>query len=240
MAGGARARHVAIVSDGSARWAEANGRSVAQGHEAAADTVLARVSDALDLGIEQLTLFAFSTENWTRPAGEVRDLFEMLARRVRSDAPLLARRGITVRFLGRRDRLGSSLQSAIAVAEVLPVSTVRMRVFVAVDYGGRDEIVRAAGCYRGGGEQELGRLLRPHGLLDPDLVIRTSGERRLSNFMLWHAAYAELIFREELWPDFDRAALEECLAEFSERLRRFGGRAGTARDEPTRLAVEAK
>lgn len=219
-----RVRHVAIVSDGSARWAIANRRSVAEGHDAAADTVLARIGDAIELGIEELTLYAFSTENWARPAEEVRELHAMLARRIATDTPRLHEQDVKVRFIGRRDRAGVLLAQAMSASEELTLGNTGMRVFVAFDYGGRDEIVRAAARYEGGGEAEFTKLLRAPEMHDPDLVIRTSGERRLSNFLLWQSAYSELVFRDEMWPDFGRAALEGCLSEYAERRRRFGGR----------------
>jgi undecaprenyl diphosphate synthase len=218
------ATHVAIVSDGSARWAEAHGLSIREGHEAAADTVLARIGDAIEFGLHQLTLYAFSTENWGRPESEVQELVGMLARRIAADTPQLHAQDVRVRFIGRRDRAGRALARAMDDAEAMTEDNAGLEVFVAFDYGGRDQIVRAAERYRGGGEAEFGRLLNGSGLADPDLVIRTSGERRLSNFLLWQSAYSELVFREELWPDFDRPALEACLAEYSSRTRRFGGR----------------
>lgn len=217
---------MAIISDGSARWAEARGLSIAAGHETAADTVIARVADALDLGIEQLTLYAFSTENWARPREEVRELFAMLARRIAADTPALRAQDIRVQFIGRRDRGGKELVEQMEIAEAFTAHSVGMRLFVAIDYGGRDEIVEAARRFDEGGESEFRALLGVPGMEDPDLVIRTSGELRLSNFLLWQAAYSELVFRDELWPDFDRRALEESLATYERRRRRFGGRAG--------------
>src|SRR5271166_1295747 len=226
---GHRARHVAIVSDGSARWAQGRGLSISAGHDAAADTVIARIADAVDLGIEELTLYAFSTENWARPAREVHALLGMLAKRIEADTPGLHREGVRVRFIGRRDRAGDELACAMHASEALTADNSGLAVYVAFDYGGRDEIVRAAERYRGGGEAEFAELMHCSGMHDPDLVIRTSGEKRLSNFLLWQAAYSELVFRDELWPDFGRAAFEECLAEYAERSRRFGGRhAGAA------------
>ncbi len=222
------ARCVAIVSDGSARWADARGLSIAEGHTAAADNVLARISDAIALGIEELTLYAFSTENWARPAGEVSALLAMLARRIEADAPWLHEQNVKVAFIGRRDRGGPALSAAIERAERLTASSSGMRVFVAFDYGARDEIVKAAEHYKGGGEQAFAALLGSAGMRDPDLVIRTSGEQRLSNFLLWQSAYSELVFRAEMWPEFGRAALEECLAEYSRRQRRFGAREAAA------------
>jgi undecaprenyl diphosphate synthase len=226
-----RARYVAIVSDGSARWARAHGMSVSDGHEAAADTVIARVTDAIELGVEQLTLYAFSTENWTRPRAEVQALLGMLARRIGADTPKLHDQHVRVRFTGRRNRAGMALERVMDAAERLTEGNRGMQVYVAFDYGGRDEIVSAAARYRGGGEAEFARLMHAPEMHDPDLVIRTGGERRLSNFLLWQAAYSELVFREEMWPDFGRDALEDSLAEYTARQRRFGGRdTGSAAD----------
>jgi undecaprenyl diphosphate synthase len=219
-----RARHVAIVSDGSARWAQSRGLSISEGHEAAADAVIARIADAIDLGVEDLTLYAFSTENWTRPRTEVEALLEMLARRIRVDSPRLGAQGVRIGFIGRRDRAGEALADAMSAAERLTGNNTGMRAYVAFDYGGRSEIVSAAARYQGGGEAEFAKLMHAPQMHDPDVVIRTGGERRLSNFLLWQAAYSELVFREELWPDFGRLAFEESLAEYSRRQRRFGGR----------------
>ncbi len=224
MNGGSPARYVAIVSDGSARWAEARGLSIRDGHEAAANTVLARVADALELGVRQLTLYAFSTENWARPPLEVSALVAMLARRIATDTPSLHAQGVRVQFIGRRERAGDALLRAMCEAEQLTEENRALEMYVAFDYGGRDEIISAAERYRGGGEAEFARLLHAPGMHDPDLLIRTSGEQRLSNFLLWQAAYSELIFRRELWPDFDRGAFVDCLQEYSERSRRFGAR----------------
>jgi undecaprenyl diphosphate synthase len=223
--GATHARHVAIVSDGSARWAHARGLSIREGHEAAADTVIARIGDAIELEIQQLTLYAFSTENWARPQGEITALLEMLARRIAADTPTLGALGVRVSFIGRRDRAGERLRGAMGDAEAQTEHNAGLQVYVAFDYGGRDEIMRAAERYQGGGEAEFATLLSTNGMRDPDLLIRTSGEQRLSNFLLWQAAYAELMFRQELWPDFSRAALQECLAEYAGRSRRFGARA---------------
>jgi undecaprenyl diphosphate synthase len=219
-----RACRVAIISDGSARWAEARGLTIADGHEVAADTVIARIADARELGVEQLTLYAFSTENWMRPHEEVRELFLMLARRIAADTPKLHAQGIRVQFIGRRDRGGRELADRMRTAEAMTAHNDRLRVFIAIDYGARDEIVKAARRFEGGSEAEFGALLGVPGMEDPDLVIRTSGELRLSNFLLWQSAYSELVFRDELWPDFDRRALEESLATYERRRRRFGGR----------------
>ncbi|HEX3692646.1 MAG TPA: polyprenyl diphosphate synthase [Solirubrobacteraceae bacterium] len=222
--GGSHARRVAIVSDGSARWAHARGLSIADGHEAAADNVLARIADAIELGIEELTLYAFSTENWSRPEKEVSALLGMLARRITADTPRLHERGVRVSFIGRRDRAGDALCAAIESAERITAANARIRVFVAFDYGGRDEIVKAAERYEGGGEAAFAALLPSMAMHDPDVVIRTSGEQRLSNFLLWQSAYSELIFRPEMWPEFGPDALRECLVEYAQRQRRFGAR----------------
>jgi len=216
--------HVAIVCDGSARWANARGMSVSDGHEAAADTVVARVGDAVALGLSQLTLYAFSTENWARAPEEVMGLFGMLARRITLDTPALHAQQVRVRFIGRRDRAGEDLRSAIEDAEDMTSQNSGLELYVAVDYGGRDEIVSAAARYRGGGEKAFAELLSTPATSDPDLVIRTSGEQRLSNFLLWQAAYSELVFRSELWPDFSHDVLVECLEEYTQRTRRFGAR----------------
>ncbi len=220
----ARARHVAIVSDGSARWALKRGLPISAGHEAAADTVIARIADALELGVQELTLYAFSTENWGRPRGEIETLLQMLAARIETDTPRLHARGVRVRFIGRRDRAGPALTSAMREAERLTRTNAALQVYVALDYGARHEIVSAAARYRGGGEREFATLMHATEMHDPDVVIRTSGERRLSNFLLWQAAYSELVFRDELWPDFSRQAFEESLAEYALRRRRFGQR----------------
>jgi undecaprenyl diphosphate synthase len=219
-----RARYVAIVSDGSARWAAAHGLPIRAGHDAAADNVIARIADAIELGIRELTLYAFSTENWTRPQEEVHTLLGMLAKRIAADTPELHEQGVRVSFIGRRDRAGSELAKEMHASETLTAENDGLRVYVAFDYGGRDEIVSAAERYTGGGEAEFAEFLHSAEMHDPDLLIRTSGEQRLSNFLLWQAAYSELVFRRELWPDFGREAFEECLAEYAERTRRFGGR----------------
>jgi undecaprenyl diphosphate synthase len=217
-------RYVAIVSDGSARWAAAQGVPISAGHDAAADTVLARILDAVELGIAELTLYAFSTENWARPSTEVEALLGMLARRITADTPLLHEQGVRVRFIGRRQRAGAQLAEAMQASERHTAKNTGLSVYVAFDYGGRDEILKAAERYSGGGEAQFAKLLHCGEMHDPDLVIRTSGEQRLSNFLLWQSAYSELVFRNELWPDFGRSAFEECLVEYSLRRRRFGRR----------------
>jgi undecaprenyl diphosphate synthase len=218
---------VAIVSDGSARWARARGLTIADGHEAAATTVIERIADAIELGVEELTVYAFSTENWSRPPDEVQALLEMLARRIDAGARGLHERGVLVRFTGRRNRAGAALTRAMEAAEALTRGNGGLRLYVAFDYGGRSEIVSAAARYSGGGEAEFARLLHAPDMHDPDVVIRTGGERRLSNFLLWQAAYSELVFRDEMWPDFGRRAFVQSLAEYAARERRYGGRGAT-------------
>jgi undecaprenyl diphosphate synthase len=218
------ARYVAIITDGNGRWAHAHGVPVSEGHSAGADTVKARLHDAAELGIEELTVYSFSTENWSRPAAEVEGLMAMFSRRIASETPELDAEGVRMRFIGRREGLGEELIEQMDWAEELTAANERITLFVAFNYGGRAEILDAARRFKGSTEEEFRACLYAPEMHDPDLIIRTSGERRLSNYLLWQSAYSELIFRDELWPDFTRAALEESLAEFSERRRRFGGR----------------
>ncbi len=219
-----RARYVAIITDGNGRWAQAHGLPVNDGHSAGADTVKARLRDAAELGVKELTVYSFSTENWSRPPEEVQGLMEMFAKRIAEETPELNAEGVRMRFIGRREGVAPDLVERMAWAESLTDANDRITLFVAFNYGGRAEIVDAARAFRGGEEDEFRKLLYAPEMHDPDLIVRTSGERRLSNYLLWQSAYSELVFREELWPDFSREALEECLAEFSERKRRFGGR----------------
>ena len=218
------ARFVAIIADGNGRWTRKNGLSVDAGHEAAADTLKARLADAAELGIEQLTVYAFSTENWSRPAHEVRGLMEMFARRISIETPALHREGIRMRFVGSRERMPKPLIEQMDRAESLTASNERMTLFIGFDYGGRAEIADAARRFDGSSEEEFRRCLYAPDMHDPEVIIRTGGEQRLSNFLLWQAAYAELVFREELWPDFGREALEQSLQDLTGRQRRFGGR----------------
>ena len=217
-------RHVAIITDGNGRWARARGLPALDGHEAGADVVKERLRDAVDLGVEELTVFSFSTENWTRPAQEVAGLMEMFGRRIETETPELHSEGVRMRFIGRRDGVIPELVEAMAAAEKLTDSNRRITLYVAFNYGGRSEIVDAAAAYSGGGEEAFRERLYAPEMSDPELLIRTSGEQRLSNYLLWQCAYSELVFRDELWPDFDRRAFEECLEEFDARERRFGGR----------------
>ena len=221
---GPSAQYVAIITDGNGRWARARGVSVNEGHNAGADTVKARLRDAAELGIEELTVYSFSTENWSRPPEEVRGLMEMFSRRIADETPELHEEGVRMRFIGRREGVSSSLSEQMDWAEDLTRSNRRITLYVAFNYGGRAEILDAARGFTGTTEEEFRACLYAPEMHDPDIIIRTSGERRLSNYLLWQSAYSELIFRDELWPDFTREALEQALAEFSSRRRRFGGR----------------
>ncbi|MEA2220563.1 MAG: undecaprenyl diphosphate synthase [Solirubrobacteraceae bacterium] len=221
---GDAARYVAIITDGNGRWARARDLPVGEGHEAGADTVKARLRDAVDLGVRELTVYSFSTENWSRPEEEVMGLMAMFAQRIVEETPELHEQGVRMRFIGRRAGVEEALLEQMDWAEELTRDNDRITLFVAFNYGGRAEIVDAARRFSDGDEDDFRALLYAPEMHDPDLIIRTSGEQRLSNYLMWQSAYSELVFRDELWPDFDRAAFEACLAEFSARRRRFGGR----------------
>jgi undecaprenyl diphosphate synthase len=218
------ARYVAIITDGNGRWAREHGVSVNEGHNAGADTVKDRLRDAAELGVLELTVYSFSTENWSRPPEEVAGLMEMFSRRIARETPELDDEGVRMRFIGRREGVSPELVERMRWSEELTARNERITLFVAFNYGGRAEIVDAARRFQGGSEEEFRACLYAPEMHDPDLIIRTSGEQRLSNYLLWQSAYAELVFRDELWPDFSREALEQSLAEFSRRRRRFGAR----------------
>jgi undecaprenyl diphosphate synthase len=220
----ASARYVAIITDGNGRWAEQRGLPVIEGHRAGADTVKARLRDAAELGIEELTVFSFSTENWERPATEVEGLMRMFGERIDAETPELDAEGVRMRFIGRREGVESGLVEKMEWAEAKTAANERIALFVAFNYGGRAEIVDAARSFEGSSEEEFRRHLYAAEMHDPDLLIRTSGEQRLSNYLLWQCAYSELVFRDELWPDFGREAFETSLREFEDRRRRFGKR----------------
>ena len=224
MTAASRARYVAIITDGNGRWAKARDLPVGDGHQAGADTVKARLRDAVDLGVLELTVYSFSTENWSRPEEEVMGLMAMFAERIVQETPELHEQGVRMRFIGRREGVEEALLEQMDWAEDLTRDNATITLFVAFNYGGRAEIIDAAKRFTDGGEDDFRALLYAPEMHDPDLIIRTSGEQRLSNYLMWQSAYSELVFREELWPDFDRAAFEACLAEFSARRRRFGGR----------------
>ena len=218
------ASYVAIITDGNGRWARQRGLSVAEGHEAGADTVKARLRDAADLGIRELTVYSFSTENWSRPPEEVAALMAMFSARILAETPELREEGVRMRFIGRREGIETQLLEQMRWAEDTTEGNERITLFVAFNYGGRAEIVDAAARYTGGGEEEFRARLYAPDMHDPDLIIRTSGEQRLSNYLLWQSAYSELLFTDVLWPDFSRAELEAALREYDARRRRFGGR----------------
>jgi undecaprenyl diphosphate synthase len=220
-----RARYVAIVADGNRRWARAAGLPVSAGYEAGSDTLKARLYDAIELGVEELTVYSFSTENWARPATEIRELISTLVTRIERETPELHRDGVRMRFIGRRDEASADLAASMDWAESMTEANRRITLCVAFNYGGRAEILDAAKRFQGGGEEDFRRFLYAPDLHDPDLIIRTGGELRLSNYLLWQAAYSELVFREEMWPAFTRLALSASLALFDARSRRFGGRA---------------
>jgi undecaprenyl diphosphate synthase len=219
------ARYVAIITDGNGRWAQQRGLSTVEGHRAGADTVKARLRDAVELGIEELTVFSFSTENWSRPEEEVAGLMTMFGERLEAETPELHSEGVRIRFIGRREGVAPELVERMSWAEEMTAENDRITLFVAFNYGGRAEIVDAARSFEGASEEDFRRHLYAAEMHDPDLLIRTSGERRISNYLLWQCAYSELVFRDELWPDFSREALEACLSEFEARQRRFGARA---------------
>jgi undecaprenyl diphosphate synthase len=218
-------KYVAIITDGNGRWAQQHGLSVIDGHRAGADRVTERVRDAPDFGIEELTVYSFSTENWNRSQGEVSALMHMFMERVQSEVPPLHEENVRIRFIGRRaPPVAAALLEKMQWAEELTANNTRMTFCVAFNYGGRAEIVDAARTFTGSTEDEFRAHLYAPDMHDPDLIIRTSGEQRTSNFLLWQSAYSELVFRAELWPDFTREVLAASLEEFSARKRRFGGR----------------
>ena len=218
------ARYVAIIMDGNARWASERGLPVLEGHRRGVDALRRTVRAALDLGVLELTVYAFSTENWTRPQWEVDGLMLLFTDRIRREVPDLDEEGVRMRFIGRRDALSSELLERMEWAERTTGANERMTLYIAFNYGGRAEIVDAAKRFNGGDADEFRKLLYAPEMSDPDLLIRTSGERRLSNYLLWQSAYSELVFSDALWPDFDRADLEAALTEFEARERRFGAR----------------
>jgi undecaprenyl diphosphate synthase len=225
------ARSVALIMDGNGRWAEARGLPVAEGHRAGTRALRRTVEAAIELGVRSLAVYAFSTENWSRPADEVEDLMEIFGETIERELPDLAEQGVRSRFLGRRDRAPAPLRAQMETLEAETAGNDRLDLWIAFDYGGRAELVEAArrlvedGLFADEVDDEAlaARLYRPE-LPDPDLVIRTSGELRLSNFLLWQSAYSELVFTETLWPDFGEAELRQALGEYATRRRRFGAR----------------
>ena len=238
--------HVAIIMDGNGRWAVARGRPRTAGHLAGAEAVRRTVEAARDLGVGTLTLFAFSSDNWRRPDGEVRALMALFRRYLATEAERCAANGVRIHVIGRRDRLPGGLVQAIEEAEARTAGAGPSRLRIAVDYSARDSILRAAGrlgCAGAEASREtFARLLaEPQDggpVPDVDLLIRTGGEKRLSDFLLWECAYAELVFTDRMWPDFGAADLADALREFHARERRFGRVTAAAPDEPARRQVE--
>ena len=223
------ARVVAIIMDGNGRWAEAHGTTVAEGHRAGARALRRTVEAAIDLGIEALVVYAFSTENWTRPTDEVADLMVLLSETIDEELPDLAKQGVRTRFLGRRDRIDPAIQEQMRALEDGTASLDTLDLWIAFDYGGRAEIVEAARRLVEEGipaedvdEAALAERLYAPELGEIDLLTRASGELRISNFLLWELAYSELVFTDVLWPDFRRENLFEAVREFQRRDRRFG------------------
>ncbi|HEY4170425.1 MAG TPA: isoprenyl transferase [Reyranella sp.] len=233
-AGSPGPHHVAIIMDGNGRWAKARGLPRVAGHRRGADAVRRVIRGAGELGIPVLTLFAFSTENWTRPADEVSDLMGLLRHYLRHELEELGRNGARLRVIGDRTGLAQDIVGDIFDAEQRTRTNTRIDVNICINYGSRDEIVRATrslACKVAAGELApekidenlFERELLTAGVPDPDLLIRTSGEQRISNFLLWQCAYAELVFVDTLWPDFGKDHLEQAVAEFRRRERRYGG-----------------
>ena len=226
------ARVVAIIMDGNGRWAEAHGTTVAEGHRAGARALRRTVEAAIDLGIETLVVYAFSTENWTRPTDEIADLMVLLSETIDEELPDLAKQGVRTRFLGRRDRIDPAIQEQMRALEDETASLDTLALWIAFDYGGRAEIVEAARRLVEEGipaedvdEAALAERLYAPELGDIDLLIRASGELRISNFLLWELAYSELVFTDTLWPDFDVDDLRAAVEAYAARQRRFGTRA---------------
>jgi undecaprenyl diphosphate synthase len=225
------ATNIAIILDGNARWAEGRGLPIAEGHRAGTRAVRRTVEAAMDLGVRSLALYAFSTENWNRPTDEVDDLMAIFDETIDRELPDLAREGVRTRFIGRRDRAPDALREKMERLEAGTATNDRLQLWIAFDYGGRAEIVEAvrrllaAGTDPASVDEELLRsnLYAPE-MPDPDLVIRTSGEFRMSNFLLWQSAYAELVFVDRLWPEFGEDDLRAALEAYARRRRRFGGR----------------
>ncbi len=225
------ARSVAIILDGNSRWARRRGLPTAAGHRAGTKAVRRTVEAAIDLGVQDLVLYAFSTENWSRPQEEVDALMEIFGETIERELPDLAEQGVRTRFIGRRDRAPQWLQERMAALEAETADKATLNLWIAFDYGGRAELVEAARRLVESGvdpadvdENLLAANLYAPDLPDPDLLIRTSGELRISNFLLWQLAYAELVFSDVLWPDFGEQELRVALQEYARRRRRFGGR----------------
>jgi undecaprenyl diphosphate synthase len=230
-------RHVAIIMDGNGRWAARRGLPRVAGHRAGSKAVRRVIESATSMGVAWLTLYAFSSENWRRPAGEVIDLTGLLRDYLRNEVAELHRNGVRLRVIGERERFSEDIQTALREAEHLTSNNEKLNLTVALSYGARDEIMAAARLLAKAAvagaidpetldESRFSAMLSTAGMPDPDLIVRTSGERRLSNFLLWQAAYAEFVFQDVLWPDYNAQHFAEALAEYGRRERRFGARPG--------------
>jgi undecaprenyl diphosphate synthase len=233
--GGALPFHVAIIMDGNGRWARRRGLPVAAGHRAGVQAVRRIIEAARDAGIGQLTLYSFSTENWSRPSDEVQGLMNLHAEMIDAEVPTLHKNDCRVCFVGNREGLSATLLEKMVWAEALTADNKRMVLFIAFNYGGRQEIVEAVRAAVAAGadpsclsDADIAAHLYSPIMRDPDLCIRTSGEQRLSNFLLWQSAYSELLFSDKLWPDWGKEDFDRALAEYAKRERRFGARGGSA------------
>jgi undecaprenyl diphosphate synthase len=254
-AGGATCHYLAIIMDGNGRWAQGRGLPVAAGHRAGAKTLRRVLEHALDLGIKEITVYSFSTENWNRPKDEVEALMQLFVEMIDSQVPDMHERGARVRFVGRREGAPDGLVRRIEEAEALTAANTRMTLYIAFSYGGRRELLDAAqglaaeyAAAAGGGsadvlppdfsDDDLRRHLYAPEMHDPELLIRTSGELRISNFLLWQCAYSELYFSDRLWPDFGPEDLDAALADYAGRQRRFGGRRAAAPQAPAAAGAD--
>ena len=226
--------HIGVIMDGNGRWAQARGKPRTEGHVAGVKALRQLVESCINQGVDYLTVFSFSSENWTRPKDEISFIFGLLRRFVASDLEKLHRNNVRVKIIGSREGLDDSLRRLIAEVEATTATNTGLKLQVAFNYGGKAEIAEAvrriASLVASGRmkaeditEETIGRALYTAGMPDPDIIIRTSGERRFSNFLLWQSAYAELVFVEENWPDFDEAAFVKVLEDYSGRDRRYGG-----------------
>lgn len=220
-------RYVAIITDGNGRWARRRGLDVREGHRAGAETVRARLRDAVELGIRELTIYAFSTENWDRSPFEVEGLMDLMAEYIDNVTPELHAEGVQLRFIGRRSEpVPRGVIERMEWAEATTAENERITFFIPFNYGGRTEILDAARSFSKETEEDFRQHLYAPDMHDPELLIRTGGERRLSNYLLWQAAFSELVFREEMWPEFSRRSFESAIEEFRRRRRKRPGRAG--------------
>lgn len=228
-------RHVAIIMDGNGRWAKKRMLPRVAGHRRGADAVRTCVTACMNMGIDYLTLYAFSSENWNRPADEVADLMNLLQIYLRKEVSELNKKNVRIRFIGSRERLAPDTLALMENAEALTGGNTRLNVNIALNYGAQSEIVAAARAVAADvaagtitlddvTQERLSARMLTNGIPDPDMIVRTSGEKRLSNFMLWQAAYAELVFLDVLWPDFDESSLQNAVEEYWQRDRRYGGR----------------